>query len=275
MFRDNKENAKLNLQGRLLKSFIMILVSMLSFLLFAFSCAGCLYLLVINTELLAEYGVFENQYILCAVCALSVAVNIILLLFHIYLKLKKDIYFYCFDESDKIRFSLNSVCKALSVYTLNFIKTTIAFIFFMSPFLSVLTGLLYLLQSGVSYFVLTVFVITDFVFLATGFSSYLIFIQKYHLLPLILFENQEKNIREIFRLSAEKMNGICKDTAKLKIFNLPKRVACLFIVPMVYYLPLCRATESDFALQKEIPYMRKKAYTEKPIVFYFKQIKEN
>ena len=274
MFRKNKENAKFNLQGRMLKSFSVILLSSLSFVCFVLSSVCCMYLLIVNTELLSSIGVFDNQIALIAVCAIAVMENIVLLLLHIYLKLKKDVYFYHFDESE-IRNPLNIVCKALIIYTFKFVKKLFVFILFASPFSAVSVLIFSLLKSGVSYFMLTIFVIADLFLLIAGLYSYMVYVQKYHLLPMVLFENQDKNIREIFKISTEKMNGICKDTAKLKICNLPKRLMCLFIVPMVYYLPFCRAVESDFVLQKEIPYMRRKAYTEKPIVFYFKRIKDS
>ena len=275
MFRGNKENAKFNLQGRIFKSFCVILFSSLSFVVFVLSCISCMYLLVVNTDFLSSIGVFDNQIALITVCAFAVMENIVLLLLHIYLKLKKDVYFYYFDESENIRILLNTVCKALSIYMLKFIKKLFMLIFFISPFSAILVLIFSLLKSGVSYFTLTIFLIADLFLFTAGICSYIAYIQKYHLLPLVLFENQDENIREIFKLSAEKMNGICKDTAKLKICNFPKRVLSLFVLPMVYYLPLCRAIESDFALKKEIPHMRRKAYAEKPIVFYFKQITEN
>ncbi len=275
MFRANKENAKLNLRGRILKSFSVILSSSLSFFVFVLSSFGCVYLLVIDTEFLGRYCVFENQIVFIAACAFAVSVNIVLLLLYIYFKLKKDVYFYYYDETENIRISVNTVCKAFCVYTLKIIKKVFLLMFFTAPFTAVSVYVFYFIKSGISQLSLIVFIFVAIFLLLLGRYSYMIFIQKYDLLPLVLVENQEKSINEIFILSAIKMNGICKDFLKLKISNFPKKVFCLLILPGIYYLPFCRAAEADFVLQKEKPYMRRRAYTEKPIVFYFKQVKEN
>lgn len=273
MFHDNKENAKYNLQGRILKSFFVILTSFSSFAVFVLSSICCFYMLVINTEFLDYFGVFENQYILGTVCAFTVAQNIVLLLLHIYYKLKKDIYFY--DKYDNSVITVKIVCKTLCVYAIKFIKKIMSLIFFSCPFICVSVLIIYLLKLGISHLSLSVYIIGDMFLLLMGVYSYLVFVQKYHLLPFVLFENPDNNIRDIFKISAKKMNGMCKNMLKLKISNLPEKFLCMLIVPMVYYLPYCRAVEADFISQKENPYMRRKAYTEKPIIFYFKEIKYN
>ena len=72
MFRNIKENAKFNLQGRILKSFSVIFSSFLSFGIFVLSSVSCMYLLVIDTEFSESIGVFDSQYIIAAACAFAV-----------------------------------------------------------------------------------------------------------------------------------------------------------------------------------------------------------
>lgn len=273
MFTENKANAKYNLQGRVLKSFFIIFGSHLSFLIFLLSSFFCLYLLIINTDFLGSLGVFENQYIHAMICAFAVIENFTLLMFHIYLKLRKDVYFYLFDE--KIRISASIVFKAFNIYTLKTIKKIFLFFTFTFPFTVVAVLMFFLLQNGISYLTLITFSACDAVLLIVGLYTFAVYIQKYQLLPFVLIQNRNENIREIFALSAKKMNGMCKNLMILKIRNLPKNLLCILIIPSFYYLPYCRAVESDFVLEKEKPYMRRKAYTEKPIVFYFNPVKEN
>lgn len=276
MFAENRENVKYNLQGRALKSFLVVFSSFISIFIFILSSLCCLYLLIVNTDFLGDLGVFNNQYIHAAVCAFAVIENIILLMLHIYLKLRKDLYFYfiCENISD-LRISIRTLYTALSIYALKTVKKIISFIFFSFPFMAVLILLINLLQQGISHLVLLIFSVCDTILMVAGLYSYAVYVQKYQLATFSLIKNQDKNVREHFAFSAKLMNGKCKNLLKLKIINLPKKLLCLFIIPAFYYLPYCKITEADYILQKEKPYMRRKAYTEKPIVFYFEPVKEN
>lgn len=273
MFAENIENAKYNLQGIVLKSFSVIMFSFLSFILFVLSSFLCLYFLIIDTSFLGNLGVFDNQYIHATVCAFTVIENIVLLIFHIYIKLRKDIFFYFVDNSAKI--SIVTVFKAVSIYTFKFVKKILSFVFFNFPFISVFAVTINMLQQGMSNYVFITFSVCDFVLLIVGLYSYAVYIQKYKLLPFVLIENQDENIRDIFLSSAKLMNGKCRRLLKLKIINFPKKLLCLFVFPALYYFPYCKTVEADYVVQKEKPYMRRESYTEKPIVFYFNPIKEN
>lgn len=273
MFAENKENAKYNLQGRILKSFSVLFFSFLSFILFVSSSFLCLHFLIFDTSFLGQLDVFKNQYIHVAICAFSVIENLFLLMFHIYIKLKKDMYFYFVDIDTKI--SVMTVFKAFNIYALKFMKRIMSLIYFTFPFISFLIVIINMLQQGMSFLVFLVFSVGDLIFFIVGLYSFAVYIQKYQLLTFVLMQNQGNNIRECFSLSAKLMNGKCKYLLKLKIINLPKKLLCLFVFPAFYYLPLCNAVEADYVFQKEKPYMRRNAYTEKPIVFYFNPIKEN
>lgn len=275
MFRENIENAKMNLQGKILKSYFIILGSYTSFFVFVLSCFSCIYLLVINTEFLSGSGIFDNQYIHAAVCAFAVIENIILFMLHIYIRLKKDVYFYFIDECVDLKIPVSSVCKACCIYSFKAVKKMLLLLLFISPFAVVSTLILSFLEYGISYYLLILFFVCDFVLLVTGVYSYAVYIQKYELLPLLLMKNQDKSIKEIFVLSAASMNGKCKNLFRLKLQNVPKKILCLFVFPSVYFLPYCKTVEAEYVFQNKKPYMRRKAHTEKPIVFYFKPIKEN
>ncbi len=274
MFRENIENAKMNLQGRIFKCFFVILSSYVSFFVFVSSSFCCIYLLIINIEFLSVLGVFENQYIHAAVCAFAVVENIILFILHIYTRLKKDIYICFNEEMYDTHIPVRIVYKACCAYFLKVIKKSICCLLYISPF-TVISVLIYsFLQDGMSYFLLILFVLSDVVLLITGLYSYFVFTQKYEMMPFVLMKNHDKSIRDIFVLSATLMNGKCRNLLRLKLQNIPKKLLCLFIFPCVYFLPYCKAVEADYIVSKEKPYMRRKAYTEKPIVFYFKPIKE-
>lgn len=275
MFKENIENAKMNLRGRYVKSFFMIFGCYVSITAFISSCLSCVYLLVINTEFLGGIGLFNNQYFYAAGCVFAVIENIILFMLHIYIKLKKDVYFYFIDESVDMHIPVGDVCKACCVYILKAVKKILYFLLYFCPFAVVSALIFSFLKHGISYFLLISFSVCDFILLIAGVYAYTVYIQKYELLPFVLIKYQDKRITDVFSLSAKLMNGKCKNLLRLKLHNLPKKLLCLFIIPAVYYLPFCKTVETDFVLSKEKPYMRRKAHTEKPVVFYFKPIKES
>lgn len=274
MFKENIENAKVNLNGRVLKSFYVIVSSYASFAVFLLSCISCLYLLIIDTELLVGLGVFDNIYLHAVVCALAVFENAVLFMLYIYLRLKKDIYFCFFEVGIDIRISLKQVYNALCVYFVKSVRKIISFLFFLCPAIIVSFIIYFLLQNGISYVLLLLFCACDLIFFVTGVYSYSVYILKYELISYVLIKYKHKKIKEIFRMSEKLMEGNCKKLFKLKLYNIPKKLLCFFILPAVYYLPYCDALETDLILAKEKPYLRKYANTAKTVVFYFKPVKE-
>lgn len=276
MFFENKKNAKINLHGNIMKSFFVILLSFLSFFVCVLSCFCCVYFLLIDTSFLAEIGVFNNQYALAGVCAFAIAENIFLLLFSVYVKLRKDCYFYSLYENNiKKNISVVSVIKAFYVFAIKSLKKITALILFLLPFTVVSAGIIFLLKKGISHSILSCLIICAFSLLSVGLYSYAVYVQKFYLVTFVFLKNKNTRIKEIFELSEKMMNNKCKKILKLKIINLPKKLLCLLVIPAIYYLPYCKVIETDFSLQNEKPHMRRKSYAEKPIVFYFKPIKEN
>ena len=95
------------------------------------------------------------------------------------------------------------------------------------------------------------------------------------LISVILYRHKDLNLKGIFHMSEIKMSGRCKQLARLKLSNFFRKIPCLLVIPAIFILPFIKATEADFAIEKEKPYMPKKAHTEKPVVFYLSPIKEN
>ena len=275
MFKENIENVKLNLQDRMWKSFFVIISSYASFLFFLLSCISCLYLLVINTGFFKTIGVFDSNYIHATVCALAVFENIVLFMFYIYLRLKKDIYFCFFEYGLDFKITLRHTFEAFYVYLQKSVRKFIAFLFFFCPVFIISLAIYSFLQTGVSYAVLTLFAACDLLFLISGAYSYFIYVQKYELISYVLIKYDHKNIKSIFDLSEKLTEGNCRKLFKLKLCNIPKKLLCFAILPAIYFLPYCKALESDVVLSKEKPYLRKHADTEKSVVFYFKPLKEN
>lgn len=274
MFKDNIDNVKINLHGRVLKSFFVIVRSYASFAVFILSCVSCIYLLIIDTDFLSSSGIFDNAYLHATVCAFAVFENIILFMLYIYLRLKMDIYFCFFEESLDIKISTTHVCEAICVYALKTIKKFFWFLFFLCPVFVVSVFIYCSLLNGVSYILLSLFSASDFILLITGVYSYAVYIQKYELLSYVLIKYKNKNIKMMFDMSEKLMEGNCRKLLRLKIYNFPKKVLCFLILPAVYCLPYCKSIEADFSLQKEKPYLHKKANTAKTVVFYFKPVKE-
>ena len=274
MFKENIENTKVNLNGRILKSFCVLVSSCAAFAVFFLSSMSCLYLLIIDTELLGSLGVFNSSYIHASVCAFAVVENIILFMLYIYLRLKKDIYFCLFEDGLDIKLSLSHVYQAVCVYFSKTVRKCVSFLFFLCP-ATIVSYIFYsLLQNGISYSLLILILVSDFVLLITGVYSYAVYIQKYELIPYVLIKFKYKKIKAIFDMSEKLMEGNCRKLLKLKLCNIPKKLLCLLILPAVYYLPYCKALETDLILAKEKPYLRKHANTEKSVVFYFKPLKE-
>ena len=274
MFKENMKNTKINLQGRLLKSFFVIVSSFASFAIFLLSCISCLYLLIIDTEFLSNSGLFNSSYIHASVCAFAVVENIILFMLYIYLRLKKDIYFCFFEDGLDIKISLSHVYQAVCVYFVKTVRKCISFLVFLCPAIIVSCIIYSLLQNGTSYSLLILFFVSDFVLLITGVYSYAVYIQKYEMISYVLIKFKYKKIKAIFDMSEKLMEGNCRKLLKLKLCNIPEKLLCLLILPAVYCLPYCKALESDFISAKEKPYLRKFANTEKAVVFYFKPLKE-
>ncbi|MBR6646342.1 MAG: hypothetical protein IKL09_02365, partial [Clostridia bacterium] len=233
-----------------------------------FSC----YLLFFDTSFLEKIGVFNNEYILIIVCGVFVIVNMSLFLIHISASLVCDTYF---AFSGTVKMNLYLVLKATVMYFLIYIEKTLSLLLFILPAVlsSFILNRLYI--KGTYFSVIVVSGVSAVLLSVIGLYYYSIYKQKYQLVPYYFFVSTNHNLRESFRKAYSQANGKCHKLLFMKIFNFPKRLLSLLIFPAVYFLPVTKTMEYTFLLQNEKPYMRKKAYTEKAVVFYFKPLNEN
>ena len=161
------------------------------------------------------------------------------------------------------------------MYTVSFAKKITGFLLFNLPFSSLSVLMLFFFQQGISVYSAVVFLSCDIILLFFGMYSFFVYIQKYQLISVILYRHKEMSIKDVFHMSEIKMSGRCKYLARLKLRNIFLKIPCILVIPAIFLLPFIKATEADFSIEKEKPYMPKKAHTEKPVVFYLSPIKEN
>ena len=273
MYDTNKINAKQNLQGNIVRSFFMIFRTAVVFMIFILSSFMCLYFLKFNTVWLNDYHIFNNNYVFALLCFSAIFENIALFIIFVYFRIIKNLYFYLYDTNLLIPIKL--FAKFLILYTVVFVKKVISFLLFNFPFFSFSALTVFFFHHGISVYSAVVLVSCDVILFFLGMYSFFIYIQKYQLISVILYNHNDLHIKDIFHMSEIKMSGRCKHLARLKTSNFLRKITCLLVISTVFILPFIKATEADFSIEKEKPYMPKKAHTEKSVVFYFSPIKEN
>ena len=74
----------------------------------------------------------------------------------------------------------------------------------------------------------------------------------------------------LIKSSIYMMNGKLVKLFLLKISLLPLKILSLLIVPGIFFLPFCKAAEEIYISDRKKPYLpKRKAHTEKTMVFYF------
>lgn len=272
MFAHSRLNCVYNLKGRYFRSFLVAVSEYLSLLLMLLSVLSSVYLLVFDTSLLDKLGIFSNVYIHISVCLFAVIENIALLFIYVYSRLYSKYYF---TFRKQIRFRFVVLSKALALYFSLALRKMILFVLFSLPSAAFLFCIFYLSVNGISLYLLYILSAGLLLLFVSSLLAYFSYIQKYYLSDILICENNHNSIKHIISDSAQLMNGKCLKLFLLKTLNLPKRAVSLFILPALYFLPVCKSLETDFALIKENPYMQGSAHTEKSVVFYFKPIKEN
>ena len=273
MYDANKINAKQNLQGNIFRSFYMIFRPFVVFFIFISSSFMCLYFLKFSTAWLNDYPIFSNNYIFSLLCFAAIAENIALLTVFLYFRIIYNLYFYLYDTDFLI--SIKLLIKFLFLYIVAFVKKVISFLLFNFPFFTFFVLTLYFFQQGISIYSAVVIVACDIILIVAGMYSFFVYIQKYQLISVILYRHRNLRIKDIFYMSEIKMSGRCKHLAWLKLSNFFRKIPCLLVIPAVFILPFIKATEADFSIEKEKPYMPGKAHTEKSVVFYLSPVKEN
>ena len=273
MYDTNKINAKQNLHGNIIRSFFMLFRPTAVFLIFILSSVLCLYFLGFNTEWFNDYSVLNNNYMFPLLCFAAISENIALFIIFIYFRIICNLYFYLYDSDIFIPIKL--LVKFLVMYAVAFVKKITSLLLFCFPFVAFSLLTLFFLHQGISIYSAIVFTACNIILFCAGMYSFCVYIQKYQLIAVILYRHKEMSINEIFHMSEIKMSGRCKHLACLKLSNFFRKIPCLLVIPAIFILPFTKATEADFSIEKEKPYMPKKAHTEKSVVFYLSPVKEN
>lgn len=266
MYDDLRKDVLFLLDGKYLKSFFISTSKFVTFFLMLSVLFFSSYLLFFDTAFLEKIGVFSNEYTLIIVCGVFVVVNFSLFLIHISASLVCDTYF-AFSETGKMNLYL--ITKAIMMYFLLNLKKIISFFGFIFPAVlsSAILGYLYI--KGIYLSVIAVSGVAVFILFVVGIYHYSVYKQKYQLVPYYFLLLQNHNMRESFKKASSQSDGKCHRLLFLKIYNFPKKLMSLLIFPAVYFFPVTKTMEFSFLLQKENPYMQRKAYTEKSVVFYF------
>ncbi len=272
MYEDLRRDALFLLDGRFFKSFLISVSKYATFFLMISVLFFSSYLLFIDTLFLEKIGVFNNDYSTVIACAVFVIVNISLFFLHIASSLLTDVYF---TFSEAVKMDLFLILKACCMYFLLFVKKILCFILFMAPSFFASSVLGYLSLKGTYLPVLAITGVAFLLLFIVGLYFYSVFKQKYRLVPYFLINSSTHSVNESFKSAALQTDGKCHRLLFLEIYNFPKKLLCLIILPAIYFLPVIKTVEFSFLLQKENPYMRRKAHTEKTVVFYFEPVKEN
>ena len=259
----------MDLSGNYLKSFIKIAEVYASFCFFGLYCISSVYLFVFNTTVFEQIGVFTNSYTLAFSCILSVLVGFILFLFAYFVKFRKDRYFLSFSADIEFRaVTFSAILKIIFLYYAVAVRKIFAFVCFLLPSVLLSFFVVHQLSSGISVMILAVLIAADMILALSGFVFSAVYSGRYALTIRQYLLTPDLSVRKIIKESALSMNGKCARLFALKICHIPKKIVSLLILPAVYCLTYCKAAEASLALGKENPYISKKNYTEKPVVFY-------
>lgn len=270
MLRDVIKSAKTDLSGNVYKSSNQIFASAFFFAFFVLYSFTALYLLVFDTSLIAQFDIFSNPYFLASVCAAAVLVGFVLLVFAYYCKFKRDVWFLSFyqnitAENISVSFSL----KILSVYILTAVKKGLSTVAFLSPGCIFAAVLYKTATRGIDTRILAVLSVAAAIIFFSGLLAAAIFVKRYALVPLYLAQNRESTIKDIFSSSKMHMNAKCGKLFALRLYNLPKKIISLLLLPAPYFLSLCRISEMELITGKTNSLIRKRAQREKAVVYYF------
>ncbi len=254
MYKDIQTSAKIDLSGKYLKTFFKIIISKLSLIILLTSLTVCTFCLIFVN--------FKSFNMLLFALLVSCMENIILVLFWSCLRINEI----AFVNRINIEVSLKLLLKFIILNIVCIVRKIINFILFLFPAL-VFTSFIYSLNKNSAPTNIVILLLTaDVLIFFAGLISFFVYIKKYHLASLVILEDDALKLKDIFTLSAKKMNGKCFKFFLFKMYNLPKRLLSLLIFPAIYFLPYCEFSEFNFITEK--PYLTKKSNTEKSVVFY-------
>ncbi len=269
MWETVKQEAKMNLQGHRGVLFGWQVASVAAFFLFLFFCVSSLYLFLVNTEMFRLIGVFRNELTLALSCTAAVIVGLILLLFSVYVRYRKDTAFFLLDEEGSCeRISVSDCVRLLTLYSVTFFKKIGCFLLCLLPFGAASAGILVLLGCGIEAVALGILLVGEAVILVAGVFFACVLVGRYALVTDCYRKNPSASLKAIFRESISLMNGKSLHLFRLKCRNFPKRVFSLLILTAPYFLTYCKASEALLAKGIKNPVLSKETKPEKAVVFY-------
>lgn len=269
MWETVKQEAKMDLQGHWGVLFGRQIASVSAFSLFLLFCLSGLYLFLVNTEMFRLIGVFRNELTLALSCAAAVIVGLLLLLFSVYMRYRKDSAFFLLDEEVSCgRVSVSDCVRLLTLYTVTLLKKIGCFLLCLLPFFAASAVILFLLRQGIESVALGVLLSGDAVILLAGLFFACVFPNRYALVTDCYRKNPSASLKAIFRESITRMNGKSLHLFCLKCRNFPKRVFSLLILTAPYFLTYCKASETLLAKGIKNPVLSKETKPEKAVVFY-------
>ena len=254
-------------KGNMLSLVCKYYISKLSGIIFVLYCMSSFYLLIFDTSFIAERRLFDNQLVAASVCLSVIVIGFILLLLSLWQGFRYKISICAVCENVRIqKFSFSAALKYLFLrLTVNIIKA-VKFSFFIMPFILMSFFMYLLITKGIAVSLLIVMSLCDILFLINGLYCYHIVRQNFTLIDYCFSEYYDKPITEMLNKSAKISDGKLKKLAHMRtkrsIYRLIGLLLPIFIIKE-------NVSEYIFLTDKIIPYIAKKRYTEKSVVFYF------
>lgn len=262
-----KESLKLCLKGNILRRSLNLIGVRILKTVFILYCVSVFYLLIFDTSLIADIGLYENKYVAAAVCLFAVITGVILFFLSLWQSFRCKLKTYSLIENVSVpQFSLNPLFKYLALrFYVAVYKLTIASLIF-TPTIALTAGIYKLLSNGINTYVLAILSVCDVILLVNSLVCSVCLLQRFALCDYCFAENTSMTVREIIKESAYLMDGRLIKTGEYKLSHFILNVFGL-LIPSFSVRQTC--AQFLISTDKIIPYAHRKAHTEKPIVFYF------
>lgn len=272
MFADYKTDVKLSLEGKRIKSFLLLAGRFLSFLLFVFYCFSVIYLFVWNTSFFKSLGIYKNNYILGAACASAVIIGAALFLFFIWVKFISLSWFAAVQDENfsPVKMNFSRILKITGMYFNVFFRKALNYVLFLIPFFLYSAGIYLLNDNEMPEKVFYILASGEWIIFFISAAAAYIYNLRYSLINSRLYYETDKRGDLLIKSSIYMMNGKLVKLFLMKISLLPLKILSLLIVPGIFFLPFCKAAEEIYISDRKKPYLpKRKAHTEKTMVFYF------
>lgn len=272
MFADYKTDVKLSLEGKRIKSFLLLAGRFLSFLLFVFYCFSVIYMFVWNTSFFKSLGIYKNNYILGAACASAVIIGAALFLFFIWVKFISLSWFAAVQDENfsPVKMNFSRILKITGMYFNVFFRKALNYVLFLIPLFLYSAGIYLLNDNEMPEKVFYILASGEWIIFFISAAAAYIYNLRYSLINSRLYYETDKRGDLLIKSSIYMMNGKLVKLFLMKISLLPLKILSLLIVPGIFFLPFCKAAEEIYISDRKKPYLpKRKAHTEKTMVFYF------